>query len=836
MHSDKAWNTMKTKGMATHLYFFSWVEATHLYFFSWVDFHSHIIPTGFNLYELKRYSEKNSLRLSMSKTKFRPQPASEQSINGERTSLLYFDIEAVIDGEFFSVGLAIPEQYSLHKLWVDIRDACWGHPIRNANGIKVQVIFPWQTEQQAILTDKDLLEAFEQLRVKGYNWARFAVTPKKVLPDINRVESSVDKCTQQLNNDVESGNEELYNCYDASVDEFEDDYETNLHGSDLVSSNPDDYEEDYETDPPGNDLDDYESGDDSGGESDDDVVQEQTCIKYEKNAGGFQFNSVGDEILLKPGQLFVNVWEFRKVLKVFAIRNGFRLKRVDDNYEATSDWIAATYLHLFKANPEIKISVIAAALMQRYGIECNNQRLYMAKRKALELLGEDHKTSYSKLFRYMHALLNSNHGSTVSIERDWIGGAEFPKFKRFFFCIDSSRRGFFEGCRPFIGVDGCHLKGPYKGVLLTAVSIDANYGIYPLAMCVVDTENNESWLYFLEKLYDQVGCNGGEGLCFMSDRQKGILNALERVFPLSFKRSSSAADFHSHMEELKNITPDGYEWLMKIPIACWAKHLFSPHTKCSHVINNMTESFNNWINNYRSLPIVRMFEKIMRLIHKRHEAALGWNDELPPVVRRKIVEGRLAARSLSIIFGHNETFEVVEDATKIIIVDLPKKNCDCGEWGISGLPCKHAICCIDAKRYPVEDFIHPYLKKTTFIGTYKHQFTPVPDEKKWPLELHDNLQPPTAIRSAGRPQTKRKKEADESSTFKRSSSLRCSHCDQWGHTKRTCPRATHDNEKKRAKKRVKGKAPISKTNSQDLGNPSSQTQSSAHDNGHLTQE
>ncbi|KAK9233359.1 hypothetical protein WN943_023608 [Citrus x changshan-huyou] len=432
----------------------------------------------------------------------------------------------------------------------------------------------------------------------------------------------------------------------------------------------------------------------------------------------------------------------------------------------------------------------------------------------------------------------------------------------------SSRRGFFEGCRSFIGVDGCHLKGSYKGVLLTAVSIDANYGIYPLAMCVVDTENNESWLYFLEKLYDQVGCNGGEGLCFMSDRQKGILNALERVFPLSFKRyccrhiyanfknkfpglllkkvfwracrSSSAADFHSHMKELKNITPDGYEWLMKIPIACWAKHLFSPHTKCNHVTNNMTESFNNWINNYRGLPIVRMFEeirrKIMRLIHKRHEAALGWNDELPPVMRRKIIEGIVAARSLSIIFGHNETFEVVEDATKIIVVDLPKKNCDCGEWGISGLPCKHAICCIDAKRYPVEDFIHPYLKKTVFIGTYKHQFTPVSDEKKWPLELHDNLQPPTAIRSAGRPQTKRRKEADESSTFKRSSSLRCSHCDQWGHNKRTCPRTTRDNEKKRAKKRVKGKAPISKTNSHDLGNPSSQTQSSAHDNGHLTQE
>ena len=83
----------------------------------------------------------------------------------------------------------------------------------------------------------------------------------------------------------------------------------------------------------------------------------------------------------------------------------------------------------------------------------------------------------------MHALLNSNPGSTISIEKDWIGGAEFPTFKRFFFCIDSSIKGFFEGCRPFIGVNDCHFKGPYKGVLLTAASIDTNYGIYPLAMC-----------------------------------------------------------------------------------------------------------------------------------------------------------------------------------------------------------------------------------------------------------------------------------------------------------------------------------------------------------------
>ena len=125
----------------------------------------------------------------------------------------------------------------------------------------------------------------------------------------------------------------------------------------------------------------------------------------------------------------------------------------------------------------------------------------------MELLGQDHKKSYSKLFRYMHALLETTPGSTVSLERHWLGGAANLIFKRFFMFIDGSRRGFVKGCRQFVGVDVCPLKGPYKGVLLTVVSIDANFEIYHLAMCIVENENTNSWVNFMENLYKQIGCN-----------------------------------------------------------------------------------------------------------------------------------------------------------------------------------------------------------------------------------------------------------------------------------------------------------------------------------------
>ena len=37
---------------------------------------------------------------------------------------------------------------------------------------------------------------------------------------------------------------------------------------------------------------------------------------------------------------------------------------------------------------------------------------------------------------------------------------------------------------------------------------------------------------------------------------------------------------------------------------------------------------------------------------------------------KKIIERRVEAKSLSVIFGHNETFEILEDVTKITIFDL----------------------------------------------------------------------------------------------------------------------------------------------------------------------
>lgn len=43
------------------------------------------------------------------------------------------------------------------------------------------------------------------------------------------------------------------------------------------------------------------------------------------------------------------------------------------------------------------------------------------------------------------------------------------RFMRFMFSFPALENGFIKGCKWFIGVDGCHLIGPYGGVLLSEV-------------------------------------------------------------------------------------------------------------------------------------------------------------------------------------------------------------------------------------------------------------------------------------------------------------------------------------------------------------------------------
>ena len=67
-----------------------------------------------------------------------------------------------------------------------------------------------------------------------------------------------------------------------------------------------------------------------------------------------------------------------------------------------------------------------------------------------------------------------------------------PKFKMMYIRYNAQNVGFLCGCKPFVGLDGCHLKSRFGGQLLSATIKGGNNNIFPVAMVVVEQENKNN--------------------------------------------------------------------------------------------------------------------------------------------------------------------------------------------------------------------------------------------------------------------------------------------------------------------------------------------------------
>jgi hypothetical protein len=111
-------------------------------------------------------------------------------------------------------------------------------------------------------------------------------------------------------------------------------------------------------------------------------------------------------------------------------------------------------------------------------------KLSKAKYAALEIIHGDEKLQYNSLWDYGEELRTRNPGTSFYLRT--VGNPGI--FSTCYFSLDACKRGFLKGCRPVICLDGTHIKNKYGGQLLTAVAIDGNDAIFPIAMAVVEVE------------------------------------------------------------------------------------------------------------------------------------------------------------------------------------------------------------------------------------------------------------------------------------------------------------------------------------------------------------
>ncbi|KAL0431976.1 UNVERIFIED_CONTAM: hypothetical protein Sradi_0823600 [Sesamum radiatum] len=194
-----------------------------------------------------------------------------------------------------------------------------------------------------------------------------------------------------------------------------------------------------------------------------------------------------------------------------------------------TNWLKDKYLQKFKSDPKRCVKGFRVDCINKFRINVSKQQAYRAKKAALKEIEGAPEWQYSRLWDYSEEIRRTNPGSTVVVgTEDYLRES---RFRRFYICFGALKRVFKAGCRPIIGVDGCHLKGPHGGILLTAVGVDPNNNLFPIAYAVVDKECRETWEWFLIILKHDLEIIRDYEYTFMSDKQKGLMQAFGEIFP-----------------------------------------------------------------------------------------------------------------------------------------------------------------------------------------------------------------------------------------------------------------------------------------------------------------
>ncbi|XP_022155970.1 uncharacterized protein LOC111022954 [Momordica charantia] len=167
-----------------------------------------------------------------------------------------------------------------------------------------------------------------------------------------------------------------------------------------------------------------------------------------------------------------------KIKKYYSIHtcNGEVLKQ---DHRQAKNWVVR---HLVQAKfTDVSCTYrpkdIIQDMRKEYGVNLSYDKAWQSTEEALRLIRGDPTTSYGLLPAY----------------------------------------GFLACIRPVLVVDGAHLKGKFRWVLLTASGADANNQIYPVAFVIVDSA------------LDVVN-----NLVFVSDRHQTICKAIDKVFSTAF--------------------------------------------------------------------------------------------------------------------------------------------------------------------------------------------------------------------------------------------------------------------------------------------------------------
>src|SRR5579859_4498258 len=352
-------------------------------------------------------------------------------------------------------------------------------------------------------------------------------------------------------------------------------------------------------------------------------------------------------------------------------------------------------------------------MRREHGLQIGYWTAWRAKEAAFANINGSHESVFSQLPQYCEDIIRSNPGSTAIVER-----TPDDCFLRMFVSYAASGKGF-AYCHAVLGLDGSHLKSRYQGVLLAATAVDANGSLFPVSYAVVSAENDDNWSWFIDNLHNVIQmhaptCLAPRILAFISDRQKGLLEAVETVFPgsphgyclchlyenlhKSYKhkdlrsllweaaRAVSAEAFNEAIEKMRGLCPPAVDWLLSHANPTHWCEFYFPGRRYSHLTSNIAESLNAWLLEAREKPVLAMFEQMrhqsMQWFDKRRHIDTNTEGLLVSTAAKAIQSTlNLRARRYHIISVDDNVYEVfLLETSRNYVIMVSDCTCTCWSW------------------------------------------------------------------------------------------------------------------------------------------------------------
>ena len=258
-------------------------------------------------------------------------------------------------------------------------------------------------------------------------------------------------------------------------------------------------------------------------------------------------------------------------------------------------------------------------IKDKHKVYINYKRVYAGKELARTQLFGSWDSSFNNLYRFKAEVERCCPDSFVVIDHHKI--AEKVRFHRMFFAMKPCIDGFLNGCRPYLAIDSTFLTGKFRGQLACAIAVDGHNWMYPVAVGVIDSETNENWIWFLQRLRDAIGAPTGLAIC--TDAGQGVMAGVKEVFSdaehrecmlhlvMNFKKRYSGKIFDDHLwpaayswspyyfekhwKAMEEAKPSAMTYIRQWHTRIWTRSQFGTHCKVDYVTNNLAECFNNWI-------------------------------------------------------------------------------------------------------------------------------------------------------------------------------------------------------------------------------------------------